>query len=547
MSFSIIRQDVLVVALAAITYVIWKVYRWWIFVYRSPLQVLPGPPNPSLLYGNSKEVFSVEDNALPEKWFIQYGKHFVDRDFFMTPRLWTIDPRALNHILTHANDYQRAEASRRFLADTLGRGILFEEGEAHRKQRRIMNPAFGPVQIRDLTPIFVQKATQLRDLWLRAVRSGPVRLNVMTDLSKTTLDIIGLAGFGYDFGALNPEGKPSELNIAFRQFFSSTAGGPGSLLVVAALRFPILKAIPTKRGRTADKASRVIRRIGREIVEERKAEIIRETSEKHLDGIERKDLKGRDLLTLLIRANMAKDVPESQRLSDDEVIGQIPTFLLAGHETTSNTTTWALYALSKNPTVQQRLREELLSVKTDTPTMEELMALPYLDMVVRETLRLHPPVTRAVRQAMKDDVIPVSEPFTDRYGKVQNSIRIAKGNEIIISIVHIHRSKDIWGEDASEFRPERWEHPPEVTSAIPGIWGHLLVFLGGPRACIGYRFSLVETKAILFALVRAFEFELAVPVEDIVVKTVPLQRPSLRSAPDEGFQLPLIVKPYKAA
>ncbi|KAI8989048.1 cytochrome P450 [Trametes punicea] len=546
MSSSIIRQDVLVFSVAAIAYVIWRVYRWLTFVYRSPLQVLPGPPNPSLLYGHSKEAFLVEDYALPENWFMQYGKHFMDRDFFMTPRLWTIDPRALNHIITHTDDYQRPEESRRFLADTLGKGLLSEEGEAHRKQRRIMNPAFGPVQIRDLTPIFVQKATELRDLWLHAAQTGPARLNVMADLNKTTLDIIGLAGFGHDFGALNPEGRPSELNLAFREFLSSSPGGSASFLAVIAFNFPILRWIPTQRGRKAMSAIRVIRRIGRELVEQKKAEIMRETSEKHLDGIERKDLQGRDLLTLLIRANMANDVPESQRLSDEEVIGQIPTFLIAGHETTSNSTTWVLYALSKYPAVQQKLREELLSVKTDNPTMEELMALPYLDMVVRETLRLHAPVTRTIRQAVKDDVIPVSEPFTDRYGKVQNCIRIAKGNKIIIPIIHMHRSKDIWGEDALEFRPERWEHPPELTATLPGVWGHLLAFLGGPRACIGYRFSLVETKAILFALVRAFEFELAVPVVDIAVKSVPLQRPSLRSAPDEEFQLPLIVKPYKA-
>lgn len=164
---------------------------------------------------------------------------------------------------------------------------------------------------------------------------------------------------------------------------------------------------------------------------------------------------------------------------------------------------------------------------------------------------------------------------------------IAKGNKVAIPILQAHRSKEIWGEDVLEFkyvnprfpwirynafithvdsRPERWDQPPESISAIPGVWGHLLTFIGGPRACIGYRFSLVEyvhssrcllvahilifdhrLKALLFALVRSFEFEFAVPVEDICVKTAPLQRPSLRSAPQGGFQLPLLVKPYKAA
>ncbi|KAJ3000804.1 hypothetical protein NUW54_g6733 [Trametes sanguinea] len=72
--------------------------------------------------------------------------------------------------------------------------------------------------------------------------------------------------------------------------------------------------------------------------------------------------------------------------------------------------------------------------------------------------------------------------------------RIAKGNLVMLPILALHRSKEIWGDDALEFRPERWEQPPGVSADIPGIWGHLLSFLGGPRACIGYRFSLTEWR-----------------------------------------------------
>ena len=98
-------------------------------------------------------------------------------------------------------------------------------------------------------------------------------------------------------------------------------------------------------------------------------------------------------------------------------------FLLAGHETTSSSSTWALYLLSRYPAAQRKLREELLSVETESPTMDELMALPYLDGVVRETLRLHSAIGMLTRVAAKDDVIPLSEPFTDRNGEVQHEIR----------------------------------------------------------------------------------------------------------------------------
>ena len=84
---------------------------------------------------------------------------------------------------------------------------------------------------------------------------------------------------------------------------------------------------------------------------------------------------------------------------------------------------WCLFALTQALEAQQKLREELLSVDTDKPTMDELQALPYLDAVVRETLRLHVPISSTIRVAMKDDIIPVGEPFVDRNGEVQDTIQ----------------------------------------------------------------------------------------------------------------------------
>ncbi|KAJ2923123.1 hypothetical protein H1R20_g13971, partial [Candolleomyces eurysporus] len=227
---------------------------------------------------------------------------------------------------------------------------------------------------------------------------------------------------------------------------------------------------------------------------------------------------------------MATDIAEHQQMSDEEVLAQIPTFLAAGHETTSTGTTWALYALSETPQVQKKLRDELSTILTDNPTMDELNSLPYLD---------------AVRLTVKEDVIPLSAAVTDRNGKVHEYLEVPKGQFIFLPILSVNRDKKIWGEDSLKLRPERWESPPEGASAIPGVWGNMLTFIGGPRACIGYRFSLVEMKALLFTLVRAFEFELGVPAEEIGVSSWIVQRPFLRSNPEAGGQLPLKVKPVR--
>lgn len=89
----------------------------------------------------------------------------------------------------------------------------------------------------------------------------------------------------------------------------------------------------------------------------------------------------------------------------------------------STGTTWALYALSQNSAIQTRLREELLAVPTDTPTMDELMALPYLDAVVRETMRIHAAVPSTIREATQDDVIPISAGYVDKNGVRRQEIK----------------------------------------------------------------------------------------------------------------------------
>jgi len=546
MSFTVsftVPHMLLSLGAAALILALWKLLPLLLAPFTSTIRDLPGPPNPSWFYGNFKQIREAGHRSLLyEQWVKEYGPTIRYKGWLGSDRLYTVDTRAINHILSHSYDFPKPAIARYELGQIVGEGLLIVEGEQHRQQRRILNPAFGPAQIRGVTEIFVEKALQLRDVWNMEISKygQPARIDVLGGLSKMTLDVIGMAGFNYNFDALNVHGEPNELNRAFDIMFQNLPGANSSFFRMLKVFIPLLRVIPDEVTRQTKAAQKVSRRIGLKLIADKKAEIIKAKSAGEKDT----STHGRDLLTLLIKANMSTDIPENQRLSDEDVLAQVPTFLVAGHETTSNATTWCLYALAQAPEVQQKLREELWNVPTENPSMDELNELPYLEMVVRETMRVHAPVIGTARVSGQDQVIPLNTPYTDVHGQVHDSIRINKGTPILIPILAMNRLKELWGEDAFEFKPERWESVPEAVQHIPGVWGNMMSFLGGPRACIGYRFSLVEMKALVFTLVRHFEFDLAVPADEILRKIAIVQRPYVRSEMEKGSQLPLLVKPY---
>ncbi|GBE77352.1 predicted protein [Sparassis crispa] len=531
---------------ATAAFAFWKFLNLLILPYTSSLRYLPGPPSSSWIYGNLKEIFHADNSVLHETWFEKYGATIRYKTLFNSDRLSTMDTKALNHILTHPSIYHKTAEARYNLARVLGNGLVVVEDEQHRKQRKIMNPAFGSAQVRDLTEIFMAKANELRDLWAAEVSQSadPVRLDVSLGLSRMTLDVIGIAGFDYKFDALNPSGAANELNEAFKSAFRAVSTASFSVIRMLQANYSVFRILPDKVTRKVVTARTKMERIGMQLVADKKMAVVEALQGNSKGG----ELQNRDLLTLLIKANMSPNVPESQRLSDNEVLAQVPTFLAAGHETTSNATTWCLWALAQVPKIQQKLRTEILSVPTENPTMEEVQALPYLDAIVRETMRLHAPIPAIFRVATRDDVIPLETPFVDVRGQTHNYIRIDKGSDIFISVLALSRAKSLWGEDAHEFKPERWiSGVPDAVASISGVWGNTLSFNGGPRSCIGYRFAIVEIKCLIFALVRAFEFSLALPVEEIVKRALIVSRPLVRSEMEKGAQMPLLLKPYRPA
>ena len=169
-----------------------------------------------------------------------------------------------------------------------------------------------------------------------------------------------------------------------------------------------------------------------------------------------------------MKSNLSTDIPPDQRMSDEDILNNVNTLMFAGTDTSSLTLTWALWLLAKNPEVQDRLREELstvhcpealgdLSVDEIDSLYGNISGLPYLDNVIKEALRLVPPVHSSIRVAGKDDEIPTSQPFKIQKpgGSVETvtmPICVAKGTMVHIPIEAFNLDKSVWGQDAWEFR-----------------------------------------------------------------------------------------------
>ncbi|EJD47289.1 cytochrome P450 [Auricularia subglabra TFB-10046 SS5] len=549
-----------VIALYAFIQVLWQVYAYW-RKGRSPLRNIPGPHDGrSFLYGHLRLMLSGENHENLRGWAHEYGETFAIRGMLGSYQLITTDPRALQHVVFASHIFQRPESERHGIKKSFGEGVLYAEDEQHRRQRRIINPSFGFSHVRDMTEVFLETAAQLRDIWHNKCleAGGTARVDVLKWMSKAALDAIGKAGFDYDFKNLDEHGEQTEMAAALEGVFRTDTTALEQVRVLLDDHFPLLRAIaPGKATRALDLSKKRMDEIGMRIVQEKKRAILDEMGAGP-GRIEKKAVGGKDLISLLLKANLSADLVPSQRLSDREVLAQIPTFIVAGHETTSNSITWTMHSLALRPDVQKKLRNELLQVETDSPTLDVLNALPYLDHVVRETLRFYSVATFITREVVENDVIPLSTPITDIHGDTMNSIRqvddaqrchsrlmqrdrVQKGDEVQVPLYLINHSKTFFGPDVDEFRPERWDELPAEAASIPGITPNLMSFSGGPRSCVGHRFAVAEMKAFLFHIVRGFEFRLAVDPQELWSRTGVVLRPQLRG--DNSIQLPVYLTP----
>ncbi|KAI7862592.1 cytochrome P450 [Spinellus fusiger] len=466
-------------------------------LYLHPVNRVPGPHVGWFPFsGNMIEIIREESGIPHARWAKKYGGIVGYHGPWNTPRYLVTDPDILKHVLTtHEPDYIKSPQTAAFIRRILGNGLLVAEGEAHRMQRKMMNPAFNIGYIRHMVPLIAIPGIHLRNRWLEALEGKEsMETNVSHELSLATLDVIGVAGFGEEFEATRMADTPqsNKLGDAYLELFSFDLSLARSL----SLFFPLLRHVPTEVKKKTDRNLVVLNSESKALVE------------RCIDRNNQSGSKERDILSVMVKEANKNGFELSVRNLQDQCL----TFLAAGHETTSVSLSWCLWLLAIHPEIQTALREEVKPLLKDmdmhhpmfssadksrdfaetneanVPSYDAINSLNLLNNVCKEVMRLIPPVPTTSRISTKDSVL--------------GGHFVPKGSGIFVSIYSLHRSKAIWGEDVEEFRPSRWNEEP-ANRVTPYEY---MPFLAGGRQCIGYRFALIEMKLLLAIIINTFEF-----------------------------------------
>jgi cytochrome P450 len=364
----------------------------------------------------------------------------LDRD------LWVLaHPDHVRHVLVdHHSNFRKGVGIER-VAILLGNGLMTSEGDHWRRQRKMVQPAFHRKVIAAWMPHIHAATHKLADRWLSAAESGKP-INLTEDMSEATLEVVLLALFGEDL---------PRFGSAFALLTDHTARN-----LAFAYKF---------------------RQLGKLI----------------MDDVERRrrdDVRRNDMVSLLLDA---RDRQCGEPMSDRELLDEIMTLIVAGHETTASSLNWFWYLLTQSPEVEQRLHLEV-NAQADAPRYDELQRFPYTRRALDEALRLYPPGWLLTRRSIARSRI--------------GAFDLPGDTDVLVSPYLVHRHPQYW-RDADRFDPDRFL--PQAIAARNRF--AYLPFGLGPRACIGEHFALIEMHAHVIMLARRFRLSL-VPGQVIEVE-----------------------------
>ncbi len=420
----------------------------------APYLLPPGPP-PRPIVGSAFE-FRGHQLDFVTRMQRTYGRaatvHFPSGERIVM--LFT--PAAVRYVL---QEHPRNFTSREFnygLHRLLGDGLLTIDGDFHRQQRRLVQPAFHRKRIEHYGSIMTAHTEDMLATW----KKGETR-DLAVELQGLTLRIVAKALFDADLHK-----SSRALGQAFTDVHNFPNGDRLAWQTMLRLNLPFLPYGKFLRGKAT--------------LDETVYGVIAERRANRTDA--------GDVISMLLAAQDEDGVT----MTDQQVRDEVMTLFAAGHETTMNALSWTWYLLSHNPQVEEKLRAELDRVLAGrTPTVEDIPNLPYVDMVIKEAMRLYPPAWTVGRRAVDDFEV--------------EGYRLPAGQVVLLSQWVLHRLPEVWGDDVLEFKPERFdpEHPQEVPQ------GAYFPFGLGPRMCIGMPFAQMEARLVLATVAQRFRLRLA--------------------------------------
>jgi cytochrome P450 len=359
---------------------------------------------------------------------------------------------------------------KKVMGEFTGNGLVNSDGDYWKGQRKLATPAFHTKRIKAYADVMIKHTDDAIQRW----ESGQ-QYDMAHEMMKLTLDIVSETLFGADMRGLEDQIGDS---VTVTQGMANRKMAPGITLP---------RWLPTPQRQAEVRAIKDLRDLIMGVIRTRR---------------ESEEDRG-DLLSMLL---MAADEDGNGRMSDEQVYDEASTLFIAGHETTANAMAWTLYLLSGNPDAQARLIEEVDTVlQGRTPTLEDLRQLKYTDMVLKESMRLHPPAWGMVRAAVEDITV--------------GGYTIPAGSTVMFS-QHVTHRDPRWFAEPERFIPERfaegWEKNTPKYAYFP--------FGAGPRFCIGQSFAQMEAQLILAMLIQRCQFTL-VPGQEIVAQPFIAQRP----------------------
>jgi len=410
---------------------------------------IPGPPIP-MIAGLS--VFS-DSFKTPMKLYQRYGKLVSLNATRSGGNLMAFGPEYNRQVFTNTADFYTIDSDSfpvKLPRDTAlyrlwNNGLLQMNGERHDQQRRLMLPALHKKQINHYRTLMIAETEKRLGSW----KVGDT-VDVLKEMRALTAAIAIRAFLGMD---------PETDGMTLHRLFSEWA---------KMIQSPVNMAMPVDI--PGSPFHRML--VRSEEVEQELAALL---------GRKRaalKDSETQDGLSALIQAQDE----DGTRLTENEIMGQIGTFYIAGHETTASTLTWALLLLAQHPDVYTQLVEELSPLKGSAPSAEQGDQFLLLDKVIKETMRLFPPLPFVVRTSR----VPFS------MGGAEFPARISVGLSAFVT----HRLPEIYS-DADKFLPERWD------GAAPSPYEYI-PFSAGPRMCLGASFAMAEMKIVLPVIIGCY-------------------------------------------